>query len=176
MDAARVIAAEIVGHRAQALVLEEAQHEVGILRPDRLGAFGDVAAAEHLDLHALAHAAYFDQLVDELLHREVAEPRGLGVGTPASGLALGQHEVVHAADPDHRIADAGGDARAEHGDEHLVGLSGHVELAREHLDHPGIRRRIEEAARARDPHAGIGGRCELGHGPALYRSDHASLR
>src|SRR5690606_4609296 len=71
LDAARILAAEILGCPFQAFVPEEAQDELGVLRADGAVAVDDVAAAEDLDLHVAARAAALDQLVDELLHGEV---------------------------------------------------------------------------------------------------------
>ena len=57
--------------------------------------------------------------VDQLFHRGAAVARRLSrdllPGVVAAAARPGQHEVIHAADAEARIADAGRDAGAEHG-------------------------------------------------------------
>src|SRR5215467_1144701 len=150
------------------------QHELGVLRSDRPIAVGvdDIPSAEDLDLHPITRASTLDQLVDELLHGEVPITGRLRIVSPAARMALRQHEVVHPANPADRIANACRDAGAENGDEHLVRTGGHVEFAREHLDHPRLARVIEKTPALGSVDALLAVR---GYA-SLRRSDHASLR
>jgi hypothetical protein len=144
LDASRKIAAEILRGAFEAFVGEIAQHEFGILGADGLTAVDDVAAAEHLDLHALARAAGLDELVDELLHRVVAVAGRHHLGAPFAVLIFGKHEVIHSTESGHRIANACGHARPQHRHEGLVGLGRHLVFARIDLHQPSPRRRVEE--------------------------------
>ena len=175
VDAARKLSAEVLRRAGQAFGLEIAKHELGVLRPDQLVTVGDVAAAEDLDLHPVARAPGLDQLVDQLLHREIAVARRLRLVSPAALVCQRQHEVVHAADADMAIANAGGNARAEDGGDDLVGLRRDVEFARQDLDDPGAVRRIVVSTR-RLASAVVGARQRLGRPDLFGGAAHASLR
>lgn len=107
---------------------------------------GDVAAAEDLDLQRIARAAGLQQFVDQLFHREIAEARRLQIAGPVAGLAVRQHEMIHAANAGARVADAGRHAGSKHGDEHFVRILGDEILAGKHFNHPRLRGGIEEFA------------------------------
>src|SRR5262249_9626861 len=141
-----MLTAQVLRRATEALGLEVAQHELGILRADRLIDVDHVTAAENLDLHPLARAPGFDQLVDELFHCEIAVTRRLRIASPVARVPEWKHEMVHPSDPGPLITNAGGHTGAEHGHEHLVRLRRDIELAGQHLDDPATMRRMEEAA------------------------------
>src|SRR5208282_5825565 len=68
VNATRMLPAEILGRALEALGLEIAQDEFGVLGTDRVAGIGDVAAAEYFYFHRFARAAVLEQLVDEFLH------------------------------------------------------------------------------------------------------------
>ena len=85
----------------------------------------DAPAAEQLDFQPLARGAELQQVVDETFHGERAvtgrEPdRRIEPVAGTVGLVFRQHEVIHAADAEHRIADTGGDTRSQHGGDDLI--------------------------------------------------------
>ena len=146
VDAAGVHVAQVLGLDGDAFRAQVVQHELAI-------AFADVhllhgrqhrAAAEHLGLEAVAHRAGLEQFVDQHFHGEGAIAHG-GRGGRLH-VALGQHEVVHAADASDRVVDAGGHTRTEHGRDHDV-FVGDVVLVGEYLHRLGLERAVEIVAR-----------------------------
>jgi len=73
---------------------------------DRLAAVDDVTAAKHLDFHAFARTAGFDELVDQLFHRVVSVAGGHHLGAPFPILVFREHEMIHSPEPGHRVANA----------------------------------------------------------------------
>src|SRR5262249_12846338 len=124
------------------------------------------------DLHPVTRASALDQLVDELLHCEVTVAGRLRIVPPAARMPKRQHEVIHPTDPAARIANACRDAGAENCDERLIRPRGHVEFAREHLDHPRLACVVEKSPALGSVDALL---AVLGFA-SLWRGDHASLR
>ena len=125
-----------------------------VFAADGVAGIGDIAATEDLDFHPFAHASGLDQLVDELLHREVAETRRLEIVPPSARSMLWKHEMIHSANSDDGIADAGRYARPEHRHQHFVDFLGQVELAREDLHHPDGGSGVEKPPAGGGPHLG----------------------
>jgi hypothetical protein len=73
-------------------------------------------------------ATALDHFADQQVHREAAVAAAVGAAT-----AVGQQEVVHAADALFTVPQAGGDARTQRGHDQQVFVV-HEELARQHLD------------------------------------------
>ena len=148
-DLARLGTAEVFGRDPIALEGHVIADEVDVASADVRHGGEDAAAAEELDLQALARRAELEEVVDQAFH---------GVGAIAGGEAdrriepvvgadrgvLRQHEVIHAAEAACRIAHASGHTGAEHGGDRLVAAA-HVVLAREDLDHPAGVLAIPEA-------------------------------
>src|SRR5205085_7300990 len=131
VNTARILAAKVLHGATKPFGLEEMQHELGVLGADRPVAHrvDDVAAAKDLDLHPVTRATALDQLVDELLHGEIAVAGRLWIIAPASGMALRQHEMIHPSKPGDGVANARCNARAEDSHERLIRPGGHVEFA-----------------------------------------------
>ena len=110
-DLARMDAAQVLGDDRNMLGLQVLAHELGITGTDRIAgeALQYVGAAEHLGLDALAVRAALEHVVDQQFHRIAA----VACGRAVAGVAFGQQEVVHAADLQHRVAQARGHAGAE---------------------------------------------------------------
>src|SRR5690349_18348425 len=106
MDTPRQLSAEILGHAAQTFSLEVTQDEFGIFGADCVIGVCDVATAKHLDLKRIARAAGLHEFVDQLFHGEVAKTRRLKIAGPFAGVAMWEHEMIHAADAGPLIADA----------------------------------------------------------------------
>src|SRR5262245_64732922 len=174
VDTAGTLPSETLHGATKTLGLKEMQNELGVLRSDRPVAVGvdDVAPAEDLDLHPITRAPAFDQLVDELLHCEVPVAGRLRIVPPATRVPERQHKVIHPADPAERIANACRNAGAEDRDKHLIRPRGHVEFAREYLDHPRLARVVEESPTL----GGIDALLAVRGLASLWRGDHPSLR
>nr|GEU28394.1 hypothetical protein [Tanacetum cinerariifolium] len=130
---ARVDVVQVFGHHADALGLEEAEHErrIALAHVNGRKTFEDGAAAEDLRFQVLALGAGLEQVVDQDFHRIRAVARRGGDGA-AVAAAVRQHEVVHAAQARGAVADAGRHARAQHGhDQHV--LVGEIVFARQDL-------------------------------------------
>ncbi len=132
MDPARIDVAQVFAHDLESFVHHVLAHELDVARAD-VGAHGreHAPAARQLQFEILATAAELEDVVDQPLHRDVAVARGGADGrAPGTRSLRGverQHEMIHSADADARVADAGGDAGAEHRGDHLA-LGGHVVL------------------------------------------------
>src|SRR5262249_2116641 len=148
--------------------------ELGVLSADWSVADGvnDVAAAKDLDLHPITQATALDQLVDELLHGEIAIAGRLRIVTPATGMALRQHEVIHPAKPGDGAANAGRNARAEDRHQRLIRPGGHVVFAGKHLDDPRLAGVVKESSAL----SGIDALLASDGNESLRRSAHPSLR
>src|SRR5262245_21197241 len=130
---ARLLATDMLGGDGQAFVPEIVLDVFDILVADCHAAFEHIGAAEDLDLQPAAQAATGQDLVDDRFHGVVAEPRDVAQ-QGIRAVALGQQEVIHAADIDLGIANAGGDAGAENGCQHLVVFGRHVKSTGWNLD------------------------------------------
>ncbi len=139
-DLARLGAAQVLGRDAIALERHVIADEVDVASADIRHGGENPAAAEELDLQALARRAELEQVVDQAFHGVGAIARGeadrrIEPVVRADRGVLGQHEVIHAAEAARRIAHTGGHTGAEHGGDRLVAAA-HVVLARQDLDHP----------------------------------------
>ncbi len=134
LDLSRARVARILRCDSQSLLLQELPHEFQIARADIAELRDHAGAAEDLDLQVLARAAGAEDAVDQQFHRGSAvacRPAGnLLPGIRAAAVRPRQHEMVHAADAEARIADARRDTRAQHGFDDFV-LARHVVLARQ---------------------------------------------
>ena len=101
----------------------------------------EVDARLSFDTSATVTRAELHHLVDQQFHgvRAVAARH-------IARVALGQHEMVHAAHAHAAVPQTGGDARAEHGDQHHV-FVGHEVLAGGHLDRVVLKVVVEEVER-----------------------------
>lgn len=102
---ARMDAAQIFGNDGNVFGLQVLAHEFCIARADRVAgeALEHVGATEDLGLDAFAMRAALEHVVDQQLHRVTAVTRGCAI----TDLAFWQQKMVHAADLEHRIAQAG---------------------------------------------------------------------
>jgi hypothetical protein len=117
--------AHILTGDCQAFQVQPLACEFDVAGPDIGHRSEHPPAAGQLDLETLLACAELHEVVDEALHCERAvagrEPdRRIVPGARAIGDVLRQHEVIHAADTQHRIADTGGDTRSQHGRDDLI--------------------------------------------------------
>jgi len=125
-------------------------------------------AAEDLHFQVLALATGPQDGIDQLFHGVVAVACAAAHRRrPAIARArgLGQHEMVHAADPAALVAHAGGDTRTEHGGHHLL-LGADIELAGQDLHRHAVLRRVPEP-----PHV-----LEAGQYPLRVETDERARR
>jgi hypothetical protein len=108
---ARVDATQVLGQDRDVLVGQVLAHEFGIARTYRVGgeSLEHVGTAKHLGFQPLAVGAALEQVVDQQFHR-ITAIAGRGAIT---AVAIGQQEMIHAADAQQRVADAGRHATAQ---------------------------------------------------------------
>src|SRR5262249_31142776 len=99
-------------------------------RPD-----GKLGPAEQLDFEVAPRAAGPENVVDQRFHCVISIPKRRAHPIPLPGVALGQHEMVHPSIAGVGIANARGDAGAEHGGDHLVNRIRYVVGAWKKPDH-----------------------------------------
>ncbi len=118
--------------------------EIGVVAPNIRQALQHPRAAEQLGLQPLAPRPVLQQAIHQQLHGMHAE--GHRVAAAALPVIAGQQEMVHAANPGHRVAEAGGDAGPQDGGQIHVRVVGDVELALDDV-HAALRVRCGGGAR-----------------------------
>ena len=140
---ARVNVIQVLGHHAHLFRLQVIDDEsrIAFTDVDRREATQHGAAAKHLRFHVLAPRTRLQQIIDQYLHGVSAIAHRRGNRAIRITAAVGQHEVIHAAQARDTVADAGRDAGAEHGDDQHV-LVGKVILTRQDLGGVTIERPV----------------------------------
>jgi hypothetical protein len=86
---------------------------------DRRAAVYHLGAAEHFDFQPVAPAAPAQNAVDQPFHGHPAIAGRRRDGIVSAG-RFGQQKMIHAAQPQGRITNAGGDTGTERGHQHFV--------------------------------------------------------
>src|SRR5258706_295857 len=166
-DATRTLVEQITGSDADAFGGEKLEYEIGVALADidTHDVGHHVAAAEYLRFEIRFARAALEQFIDQLLHGEHAitssEPARVAIG------AVGQHEVVHAADALRVIPDTSRDARAQHRGQDDV-VVGHEKFTEQDLDRMARKIAIEVEVLSFADDAACARPCQLrrgdGHG------------